>query len=273
MISQKKPLRTYFPEYETGAIFSAMQEAPWTADNAGLQLDIAYFSSWSGDKPATKFVQRNSVDGAANVSKIAEILWKLYGASWKRLYEAYNVEYNPTDNYNVLETIERSQNNNTTTDTNGSVNTTTESTGKDITTEEETTKTEYGKVDTVNGKTDNYAYGFNSQSQVPTTVVIDTSTDTQSGSDSTTRNGTTTVDSTNKGTSGTITGEKEVETGEESENISRNRTGNIGQTSYQDLLRQELELRKWNFFRQLFSDCDSVLVLSIYDPCLLDSVN
>lgn len=267
---KKIPLRDYFPEYESGAIFSSMPDAPWVSDNIGLQLDIAYFASWSGDKPATKFVDRMSTNGVADTEKVATILWKLYGDAWTKLYNAFKLDYTPTDNYNISETIDSNKTDNKITNDNGSINTTTSSTDSSTTTTEETTTVQYGKVDTVNGESDTYTYGFNSENQVPTTAVIDKNTDTQSGQDTTTRNGTSTTNGTSSGTTGTVTGNKEIVDGTETENITRNRTGNIGQTSYQDLIRQELELRKWSFFRQLFEDCDRFLVLSIYDPCTLE---
>lgn len=308
MTRRRKALRTYFPDYMTGALFSAMTEAPWAVDGSQLEMDIAYFASYSGDKPATIFVDRLSTNGVADVKKIADILWRLYHKSWTRLYEAYSLDYTPTDNYNILETVQRDQKNdrtiNRTSDTTGSVNSTVQSTDKETssgettgksdtkidTTEDETTTVAYGKVDKVDTETDQYTYGFNSTEKVPTNVAIETSTNTQSGSDTTTRNlvntvtnGVTTsgitsgtIDTVSNGTNATITGEKTkddtTDTDTENENSTRNRTGNIGQTSYQDLISQELELRKWNFFRQVFADCDRFLVLSIYDPCLLGSV-
>lgn len=270
---QKKPLRSYFPNFSTGAIFSTMADAPWISDGSQIEMDIAYFDMWSGDKPATKFVERLSTDGVADVAKISLILWKMYGKSWSKLWDAYNLQYVPIDNYSILETVSRNQTNDKTKDVNGSVNSTTSSTGKSTSTDDEATTVQYGKVDTLDGKTDTYAYGFNSENQVPTTVSIENNTNTQSGSDTTTRNGTATDETESKASSGTVTGEKEVEKGAEDETITRNREGNVGQNSYQDLIRQELELRRWNFFRQVFSDCDRFLVLSIYDPCLINSVN
>lgn len=307
-ISQKKPLRLYFPNYMSGSIFSAMPNAPWVPDSAQLEMDIAYFTSWSGDKPATAFVERLSTDGVADTQKIADILWKLYGKSWSKLWEAYNLDYTPTDNYNIKEVLARTQDNNRTigrnVDKSGSVNSTESGTdtttttyedsgtssNKRDTTEDETTTVNYGKVDTSQGETDHFVYGFNTVEKVPQTVDTDTSTNTQSGSDTTTRNlvgvvtdagsttgkGSSTVTETTSGTSASLTGEKTkddtTDIDKEKEDSTRTREGNIGQTSYQDLIRQELELRKWNFFRQVFADCDKFLCLSIYDQCLI-SVN
>ncbi len=46
-LSKRKPLKTYFPNYAAGAIFSQMPQAPWASEEVGLQMDIAYFGEWS----------------------------------------------------------------------------------------------------------------------------------------------------------------------------------------------------------------------------------
>lgn len=45
--------------------------------------------------------------------------------------------------------------------------------------------------------------------------------------------------------------------------LSRN--GNIGVTTSQKMLRDEIELRKFNFYNEMIKDVNSVLTLSIYD--------
>ncbi len=42
------------------------------------------------------------------------------------------------------------------------------------------------------------------------------------------------------------------------------RSGNIGVTSSQQMLTQELEVRKYDFYQELFNDIDSIYCLSIY---------
>ena len=45
------------------------------------------------------------------------------------------------------------------------------------------------------------------------------------------------------------------------------RSGNIGVTTTQAMLKSERELWMWNFFDQVYKDIDSVLALPIYDAC------
>lgn len=272
-------LISYFPQYlDTGAIFTQMVTlgAPWTSE-VGKEMDDAYLSMYSGVKTPSKFTVLHSVNGVASVQSIAKLLWSMYGQSWKRLWDGYNINYSPIDNYNVQETMARTQNNdrgiNRTTDTNSSVN----GTAKDTTNMNESVNgsINHGHVVQKTGNDTTSVYGFNSQESVPSDVTSATGTDTNSGTDTQTNTTDTTgtVDTvTSNTTVGKIT-DVTTDTDDETENLQRTKTGNVGQNSYQELLRQEFDLWRWNFFTQVFEDCDKYLVLSVYDPCQFSSVN
>lgn len=65
------------------------------------------------------------------------------------------------------------------------------------------------------------------------------------------------------------TGESNSETVSEGNADDNNRTltrsGNIGVTTSQQMLKSELELREWNLYETIFADVDSMITLSIYD--------
>ena len=272
-------LISYFPQYlDAGAIFTQMVTlgAPWDS-GLGKEMDDAYLSMYSGLKTPSKFTVLHSVDGVASVQSIAKLLWSMYGQSWKRLWDGYTIQYSPIDNYNVQETMARTQSNdrdiNKTTDTNSSVN----GTSKDTTDMSESANgsIQHGHVVQKTGNDTKSVYGFNSQESVPSDVTSATGTDTNSGTDmqTNTTNTTGTVDTaTSNTTVGKIT-DVTSDTDNETENLQRTKTGNVGQNSYQELLRQEFDLWRWNFFTQVFEDCDKYLVLSVYDPCQFSSVN
>lgn len=272
-------LISYFPQYlDAGAIFTQMVTlgAPWSSE-VGKEMDDAYLSMYSGVKTPSKFTVLHSVDGVASVQSIAKLLLSMYGQSWKRLWDGYNIKYSPIDNYNVQETMARTQNNdrgiNRTTDTNSSVN----GTAKDTTDMNESVNgsINHGHVVQKTGNDTTSVYGFNSQDSVPSDVTSATGTDTNSGTDTQTNTTDTTgtVDTvTSNTTVGKIT-DVTTDTDDETENLQRTKTGNVGQNSYQELLRQEFDLWRWNFFTQVFEDCDKYLVLSVYDPCQFSSVN
>ena len=244
-----KTLKQWFPKYQsTDSIFSKMQTlgAPWTYE-VGQDMDDAYFTFYSGVKTASSFVSDHALNGEVNSLTIARILWSIYGPNWTRLWEACQTQYVPIDNYNVKETVDRNLTNNRNIDKTVNVDGTTSG----------TVKTDYGEqIDTTNG-VNSFTFGFNSTSQVPSSTVNETGQEQHSGSDTVTRNGT----STNKTVDATMDDQTEAE------NTVRVRQGNVGQNSYQELLRQEFELWKWNFFKRVFSDVDEVLALSVYDPC------
>ena len=266
-------LISYFPQYlDTGAIFAymAILGAPWNSE-LGKEMDDAYLSMYSGLKTPSRFTVLHSVDGVASVDSIAKLLWSMYGQSWKRLWDGYTIQYSPIDNYNVQETMARTQSNdrdiNKTTDTNSSVN----GTAKDTTDMSESVNgsIQHGHVVQKTENDTKSVYGFDSQNAVPSEVTSATGTDTNSGTDTQTNttNTTGTVDTaTSNTTVGKIT-DVTSDTDNETENLQRTKTGNVGQNSYQELLRQEFDLWRWNFFTQVFEDCDKYLVLSVYDPC------
>ena len=298
-------LISYFPQYlDTGAIFTQMVTlgAPWDAE-LGKEMDDAYLSMYSGLKTPSKFTALHSVDGVASVESIAKLLWSMYGKSWNRLWNAYIIQYSPIDNYNVQETVSTTRTSDRTvnrtndltstvdgtenqatkqdatqgvTGTN-SVNTTTDSNG--------TSSLEHGEQINSNAQADDYTYAFNSAEKVATGVRIETGTDAHSGTDTTTTtdhstsatSGTSKTDTVDhlEGTVGITT--KDVRTdkvvdntldsSDGTEDIQRTRQGNVGQNSYQELLRQEFELWRWNFFTRVFEDVDKFLVLSVYSSC------
>ena len=266
-------LISYFPQYlDAGAIFTQMVTlgAPWDTE-LGKEMDDAYLSMYSGLKTPSKFTALHSVDGVASVDSIAKLLWSMYGHSWKRLWDGYTIQYSPIDNYNVQETMARTQSNdrdiNKTTDTNSSVN----GTAKDTTNMSESVNgsIQHGHVVQKTENDTKSVYGFDSQEAVPSEVTSATGTDTNSGTDTQTNTTATTgtVDTvTSNTTVGKIT-DVTSDTDNETENLQRTKTGNVGQNSYQELLRQEFDLWRWNFFTQVFEDCDKYLVLSVYDPC------
>lgn len=247
-----------FSDYaQSDALFQKMVDmgAPWNAQQA-LSMDMSYFMMRSGLKTPSTFVTLNiQPSGSPNTQRIAQILWDINGQNWKRLWDAYMLEYSPIENYSIAETIDRDQTDDRTINKKGTAN--------ETTTDKTVSELEHGE--SINGtrNTSNTTHGFNSIDSVPTTGQDVEWTEVHSGTDTTTTN-----------SNGTLEGESSEDTTDNAvlnEKIVRNRAGNIGQTSYQDLLAQEFELWKWNFFEVVFEDCDRFLCLSVYDPC--SSVN
>lgn len=303
-MSSKSHLIDYFPDFAVNGLFQTMsdQGAPWST-SVGKMMDIAYFTMYSGIKNPSEFVKMNSTDDLANASLISYLLWSIYSVSWTKLWEAYSADYNPIDNYSVNEdiTTTRSQDRTIakTNDLTSSFDGTEKRTYEDDSTQGMTgsntnyvvsdslgtTTVEHGLLVTKHAEADNFTYGFNSSDKVPTSVVIEDGTDQNSGTDTTTETGHDTSNTAGTSKSDTTmheNGNSDVSTTsaredkatedttdniEGKEEIQRSRKGNIGQNSYQELLTQEIELRKWNFFHRVFDDCDRYLTLSVYNDC------
>lgn len=242
-------LRDYFPDFVgENSLFQKMvaQGAPWTP-SIGEAMDRAYFTMYSGLKNPSEFITLNMAGDVANSITIAAILYSMYGESWTRLWEAYKTKYIPIDNYNIQETTVRTEIDDRTINKNTLSNGSSD--GTDI--------TRYGQNVETTANAKSYTYGFNSADRVPTGEQDESTTEANSGSDS--------ISSTSTSESKVV--DDTTDTNDIKEDIQRTRTGNVGQNSYQELLRQEFELWRWNFFTQVFEDVDKFLVLSVYSGC------
>lgn len=296
-----------FPNYlSDDALFTKMSTlgAPWSVE-VGQDMDDAYFTMYSGVKNPSDFVRLHLNPGTevANSLTIARILYGFFGENWTRLWEAFKTKYTPIDNYNLQETITTttssdrniSRTNDLTSTVDGTETQTTEedssqgvngtSTSKTTLDVSGTSTLQHGEQITHNSETDSFRYGFNSTEKVPSDVQTETSTDTHSGTDTTTttnksttdtsgesksdtlEHGTSTIDIATKDIRADKTVEDTLDTNSGKEDIQRTRQGNVGQNSYQELLRQEFELWRWNFFTRVFEDVDKFLVLSVYSSC------
>ena len=70
-------------------------------DNSAY-LDIMYYSSHSGEKYASRFYL-TMLDHNKNISDIANIVLTKFSDKWKRIYDAMMMEYNPINNYDMVE--------------------------------------------------------------------------------------------------------------------------------------------------------------------------
>ena len=245
---------TVFADYtQTDSLFQKMisMGAPWTTQQA-MSMDMSYFMMHSGLKTPSSFVKINlQPNGSPNAQRIAQILWDIYGQNWKRLWNAYTLEYSPIENYSIEESVDRDQTDDRTVNKKG--------TASETSTDKTISSLLHGESIADTRTITSSAQGFNSTSYVPTNQQGIQGTETHSG-----------TDTTNTNSDGALTGESSEDTTDNTvlnEKIIRKRAGNIGQTSYQDLISQEFELWKWSFFESVFEDCDKYLCLSIYDPC------
>lgn len=239
-------MATYRSEYPlslsngTGLIsqISAIESAPWNGLMEDVQSIERLYSIRSGFKSLTDSFLSLPVDARPNV------IAAMYFQKWKRLFEDYVIEYNPLDAYTMTENYEK--------DSEGSSLGETRH-GKSVS-ESGTDTGTVGTVGTDNNNSAGSVYGFNSVEAVPS----------EKGTEESTYNST---DTRNLSTSRTInnSGQDDHETATtDHEEFKSTKKGNIGYTTPQELLRQNIELWKIPFFDIVFSDIDSLITISVY---------
>lgn len=235
MNTNPKRINDVIPEWLTGGIFSALDnlDVPWKDLDISSELDLQYHGNYSGQKIISPLVKTLLVDGlitSGNMDLLGATIFTMFGDNWAKQWETLIVEYNPIENYSMVETM---------TD--------------DIKT------TDYGRTSTrtdnltdtntpnLTNNTDSSRYAFNSSSAVPTDAVQNRATGTNTD--------------THTGTQGYVDGGRDTET----RNYELTRSGNIGVTTSQQMIESERKLRMWNFFEMVvFPDVDRVLTIKIY---------
>ena len=289
----------------TNSIFTDLQslDVPWKENNIETELDIAYMGNQSGQKYISPLLEQFVEDGeisSANRATIASVLMALYGDNWSKLYATLSFEYNPIENYSMIET-------HTGTDTNTQTprnwEKTIEHTPDTTVTEtqiptqwnetesytnyhETTTErpTEWKKTTTSltadnAGQNQNSVVPFNgdtpilasqvdtnakSKSEEAQTGTFEHDT-TKSGSVSRGQSGTYETETVASGTDTTTETQEGTYESETEYDTMLTRSGNIGVTTSQQMIESERQLWLWNFFyKVVFPDVDKVLTLAIY---------
>lgn len=299
-------LNDVFENWATGdGIFTDLDtlNPPWknldTTENSKLisNLNMAYHGSHSGEKNISPIVHKFlSSDDVNTRSKLANIIFTMYADKWSKLWNALEIEYNPLNNYDMIEnesinemiddtTTKTGTDTVTMTGTDTNAKTGTETLGMSGTDSTATTGTET----TTKTGTDNIAHTGNTENEVSafnSSSYQDNSKDTINTADNETRNMTDTLthnttenetrnmtDTTTHNTTDTETRNMTDTTTYNStvdEDISKSnmraltRSGNIGVTTSQQMLQSEIELRKWLYYQSVFNDIDDILTLSIY---------
>lgn len=241
---QSKTVSDFMPNLLDGiGIFDILnaQNVPWRETVKATDLNRLYYAH-SSQKRLSKLCEDllalHDYDGY--ISYVAGMCYTLYGDKWNRIYNALTLDYDPIENYSMIETVSDTGTNERTTSDTGTVSNDTESADGGTVTESGTNGTDTG------------AYGFNSNTSVPTDTTDATTNNT------TTRNLTGTENATE---TRNLTG---TENSEHDYKIERKRSGNIGVTTSQQMAQSEIELRQYQFFNGVFEDLDSIITLYVW---------
>lgn len=251
-----------------GGVFSDLNnlEVPWkdeTKPNLPLILDMTYHGAHSGDKNISPLVYKimNTEGVTTPKDKLASVIYNMFGDKWAREWEIMQAEYNPIENYNMVETETPAEVTHTITPAETTQTITPAGTTNTTRPAETTTTDKPAKVTTENGIS-----AFNSSGYSDDTKTTVTGDNNDKGSSTLTVNvagsdtfrvdsaGTNTVDVDAAGTDIlTVQNDREL-----------TRSGNIGTTTTQMMIESELKLREWLYFEHVFKDIDNILTLSIY---------
>lgn len=241
------------------AIVTGIPEADrpeWLTTTSATDLDLLYHDMHSAERLAAPVVERYAdLNDPRELSatqrlKLGALIYLKYGRKWARMWALNKIEYNPIENYNMLE-----EETPDITKTHGG--TTTREVSDDFALNE-TVTTDTDVTVSSDNEAENSVYGFQNAVGVPANSGIGNTTTRTTGdsehnivSRTTGQTGDTTetLDYTD-----TETGTRTLE-----------RSGNIGVTTSQQMAQSEIELWKWNFYDDVMRDIDSILTLAVYN--------
>ena len=174
-------LNEVFTDYINNGIFTFLNslDVPWKDKNISQQLNLQYHGNISGKKETSPLVDSLIVENSLtdnSKTMLAMSIFSIYSNKWSKLYRILSIEYEPIENYNMIETEKTtSTNENTdtiTTNTTNSNDVTETNTGTNTSNDSENTTgkntiTDSRTIAEDNNVTNNNSlYGFNSTSGV-----------------------------------------------------------------------------------------------------------
>ena len=264
MFKKFRKLIDVTPEWTTKGIFNYLNslDVPWKTENISGDLDLDYYGNNSGDKFISPLVEKllgeNDELTMVNMAALANIIFTKYGLKWEKLKSTLNFEYNPIENYKMVETHEGSD-----------THTYTPNEYKETVTQKPTnwkttqkpndwvTTAEGGDTDNESNSSTKY-YGFGSDAanslQDVQTKVQNKQTTALSGTFENETSGTFETETTKEGREEDVT----------EHDTTLTRSGNVGVTTSQQMIEAERKLWEFNIFKQIYEDVDDILTINIY---------
>lgn len=254
----------------TNEIFSTImtgRELPWHEDTTitAALLDFEYINNYSGRKIISPAVEKSlGTDGkitSENFAKLCSVAYMMFGKKWARNWEILTSEYDPIQNYSMTEDSRLVRDNKEThSGTDSTLMTGTDTFVKTGSESDAHTGT-IGDSATSNQENEVSAFNSSTYQDASKTTGSGGNTRTFQNTDTTTYTNVTDAETRNKTdalTHGHVVDNDDVETNH------LTRSGNIGVTTSQQMLQSEIDLWKWNFFYEVFSDIDNVFTISTY---------
>lgn len=211
-------------------------------------LDILLYSKY-GNKLTSQLVEAFVFDDSGvltndSLNCLSDIILQMYKSKWDRLKRICSIDYDPIHNY--LDEWNDSSTGTENNSSNISKNSNISNTRTDDLSETSSTSS--------NQSNNNSVFAFNSEAAVPT----DTSSGTSGDNTTVANTGTVTVSGSENHTD-TITEENS-----NSKTRSGKHSGNIGNITTQQFIREEISTWKWNFVNEVIRDVINEIALPIY---------
>ena len=233
------------------------------------QLDILFYGNYGDKNPAPIVLKTLPLEPTVeDVQKLATMVEKFYTQKWNRLKALSGIAYDPIHNYEDKLTesvVDIGTGGNTTGGTFTDTGTDTLSRDSTRTDNLQSASQLASDVTTGSNNTDG-VYGFNSSASSDADKSVASGTENVIGSNTINNTGTqknvsTDTDTVDKTKTSAIT--VESHSGNDRTRTSTH-SGNIGNLTTQQLMKQEIELWKWNFVQNVLADLSEFVTLPIY---------
>lgn len=224
-------LNDWYLKNKPKSFFNEMNklEVPWKDFNNLLNLDTLYFEVHAKNLIVSSWAENSDVVNAVNV------VYSTYINNWNKLWQNYVAEYNPIENYSMVENLSEITNKISNIEHN----------------EDEQKSSTRNTSGTTTSESDTSIFTFNNTSN--------------NGVKSDRGVNVTTPDIKNNDSSNNTKNFTENNTDDNTIERELKRSGNIGVTTSAQMIRENIELWKWNYFEQIFSDIDKIMSIGVYD--------
>lgn len=108
-MKSRQSLNNAFDNWMSFGIFHYLNalSVPWSDEELKTQLDTVYHGNHSGEKLISPLVSKLLGEDdsltIADKEKLAESILLIYGKQWSKLWDTLSFDYNPIENYNMVE--------------------------------------------------------------------------------------------------------------------------------------------------------------------------
>ena len=245
-------------------LFKLNSNSTWLTVDVANTLDLDYYLGFSLNKFISPlFDNLINQDKDTALTKIAKIINTRFMLNWNKTYDAYVKAYEPLENYSMEEVETPNLVESRTSNRNESANR--NSDNKSTINNNKTSESKHSINIQNSGNTESGLYGFNSSKSLPSNNGNSTNITLADLESNKTLNNDVLNEShvDNSKETSTLTGSANDEI-HHTGNRMLTRKGNIGVTTSQQMLESEIKLRKYDFYKRLMMDVDSVMCLKSY---------